>query len=163
MFRASLRWYLSSFSYMMHGHTYIKGNINFVMNHVANAGSLDHVLSNCKMTRGQFWDGRDLFEITFRNLPGGKEENYNSEIHTRNSKRASSEYKPVTSDWTKSWVRRNVGRVEANKSLIGADYTERFITFSVITNIYNKKTKGPTLMELFTATGKLKKFFFFDN
>ena len=31
--------------------------------------------------------------------------------------------------------------------------------FSVITNIYNKKTKGPTLMELFTATGKMKKFF----
>ena len=31
--------------------------------------------------------------------------------------------------------------------------------FSVITNIYNKKTKGPTLMELFTATGKLKKSF----
>jgi len=37
-----------------------------------------------------------------------------------------------------------------------------FIMFSVITNIYNKKTKGPTLMELFTATGRLKKFFF-DN
>jgi hypothetical protein len=35
--------------------------------------------------------------------------------------------------------------------------TERFIMFSVITNIYNKKTEGPTLMELFTATGKLKK------
>jgi len=32
--------------------------------------------------------------------------------------------------------------------------------FSVITNIYNKKTKGHTLMELFTATGKLNKFFF---
>jgi hypothetical protein len=30
--------------------------------------------------------------------------------------------------------------------------------FSVITNIYIKKTKGPVLMELFTATGKLKKF-----
>jgi hypothetical protein len=30
---------------------------------------------------------------------------------------------------------------------------------SVITNIYKKKTKGPTLIELFTATGKLKKFF----
>ena len=29
--------------------------------------------------------------------------------------------------------------------------------FSMITNIYNTKTKGPTLMELFTATGKLKK------
>jgi hypothetical protein len=25
----------------------------------------------------------------------------------------------------------------------------------MITNIYNKKTKGPTLMEFFTATGKL--------
>ena len=31
--------------------------------------------------------------------------------------------------------------------------------FSVITNIYNKKTKGPTLMELFTAAGKLQTFF----
>jgi hypothetical protein len=31
--------------------------------------------------------------------------------------------------------------------------------FSMITNIYNTKTKGPTLMEFFTATGKLKKFF----
>jgi len=37
--------------------------------------------------------------------------------------------------------------------------TGRFIMFSLITNIYNKKTKGPTLMELFTTTGKLKKFF----
>jgi hypothetical protein len=27
----------------------------------------------------------------------------------------------------------------------------------VITNIYKKETEGPTLMELFTATGKLKK------
>jgi len=33
--------------------------------------------------------------------------------------------------------------------------TGRLIMFSVITNIYNKKTKGPTLMELFTAPGKL--------
>jgi len=33
------------------------------------------------------------------------------------------------------------------------------VMFSVITNIYNKKTKGPTLMDLFTATGKLKKVF----
>jgi hypothetical protein len=38
-------------------------------------------------------------------------------------------------------------------------YIEWFIMFSVITDIYNKKTKGPTLMELFTAIGKLKKFF----
>jgi hypothetical protein len=29
---------------------------------------------------------------------------------------------------------------------------------SVITNIYNKKTKGPTLMKLFVAAGKLKFF-----
>jgi len=28
---------------------------------------------------------------------------------------------------------------------------------SVITNIYSKKTKGPTLMELFTAPGKMAK------
>jgi len=38
-------------------------------------------------------------------------------------------------------------------------YTGRFIMFSVITNIYNNKTKGPTSVQLFTATGKLKKFF----
>jgi hypothetical protein len=31
--------------------------------------------------------------------------------------------------------------------------------FSMITNIYNKKTKRRTLMELFTATGNLQKFF----
>jgi len=42
----------------------------------------------------------------------------------------------------------------------GKTYTGRFIMFSVITNIYNKKTRGPTLMELFTVTGKLKKVFF---
>ena len=34
--------------------------------------------------------------------------------------------------------------------------------FSVITNIYNKETKGPTLMELFTAARKLKKFLFWQ-
>jgi hypothetical protein len=33
--------------------------------------------------------------------------------------------------------------------------------FSVITNIYKNKTKGLTLMELFTSTGKLKRLF--DN
>jgi hypothetical protein len=38
--------------------------------------------------------------------------------------------------------------------------TGRFIMFSVITNICNKKAKGPTLMELFTATGKLKTNYF---
>ena len=32
---------------------------------------------------------------------------------------------------------------------------------SMITNIYNKKTKGPTLMEFFIATGKL--FFFWGG
>jgi len=32
--------------------------------------------------------------------------------------------------------------------------------FSVITNIYNKKIKDPTLIELFTSTEKLEKFFF---
>ena len=33
--------------------------------------------------------------------------------------------------------------------------------FSMITNIYNKKTKGPTLMEIFTATGKV--IFFYNQ
>jgi hypothetical protein len=32
--------------------------------------------------------------------------------------------------------------------------------FSALTDIYNENTKGPTLMELFIATGKLKNFFF---
>jgi hypothetical protein len=31
--------------------------------------------------------------------------------------------------------------------------------FSVITNLYNKKTKGSASMELFTATKKLKRVF----
>jgi hypothetical protein len=31
--------------------------------------------------------------------------------------------------------------------------------FSVITSTYNEKTEVPTLMKLFTVTGKLKKFF----
>ena len=35
--------------------------------------------------------------------------------------------------------------------------------FSLITNIYNKKAKGPTVMELFTATGKLKSLFFYNR
>jgi hypothetical protein len=34
----------------------------------------------------------------------------------------------------------------------GSDYTECFIILSMITNIYDKKTKRPTLIELFTAT-----------
>jgi len=34
--------------------------------------------------------------------------------------------------------------------------------FSMILNIYNKETKGPTLMEFFTVTGKLKKVFFWQ-
>jgi hypothetical protein len=38
-------------------------------------------------------------------------------------------------------------------------HTGRFKMLSVITNIYNKKTKRPTLMGLFTAAGKLNNFF----
>jgi len=40
-------------------------------------------------------------------------------------------------------------------------FTGGFLMFSVLTNNYNQKNKGPTLTELFTATGKLK--FLFDN
>jgi hypothetical protein len=32
--------------------------------------------------------------------------------------------------------------------------------FSGITEIYDRKTKGPTFMELFIATGKLKILYF---
>jgi hypothetical protein len=42
--------------------------------------------------------------------------------------------------------------------LLFSSNTGRFIMFSVITNIYNRKLKGSTIMEFFTATGKLKKF-----
>jgi hypothetical protein len=42
-------------------------------------------------------------------------------------------------------------------------HTGRFIMFSMITNIHNKKTKRLTLMELFTATGKFKKFFIWEG
>jgi hypothetical protein len=44
------------------------------------------------------------------------------------------------------------------KKLYVKYYTGHLIMFSMITNIYNKKTKGRTLMELFTAIWKLKKF-----
>jgi hypothetical protein len=42
------------------------------------------------------------------------------------------------------------------------DNTGRFIMFFVITNIHNKKTNGPSLLEMFIDTGKLKNIFF-DN
>jgi predicted DNA-binding protein YlxM (UPF0122 family) len=47
--------------------------------------------------------------------------------------------------------------LEATKTI--TKYKGRFIIFSLITNIDNKKTKRPTLMELFTDTGKMKTFF----
>jgi len=34
-------------------------------------------------------------------------------------------------------------------------YTGRFLMFSMITNIYNKKTKGPTSMELLIKRSNL--------
>jgi len=43
--------------------------------------------------------------------------------------------------------------------ILTIECTGHFRMFSVIANIYNKKTEGPTLMELLTATGKLKKSF----
>jgi hypothetical protein len=54
---------------------------------------------------------------------------------------------------------RHSCRVEYKLKIQYKIYTGRFIMFSVITNIYNKKIKRPTLMEFFTATGKLRKFF----
>jgi hypothetical protein len=48
-------------------------------------------------------------------------------------------------------------------SAIKTKCTGCFIMFSVITNVYNKTTEGSTLIKLFTATGKLKKFFCFTT
>jgi hypothetical protein len=63
----------------------------------------------------------------------------------------------ITSPMTKKKIKRK------NDYLAFGLYLEiiqgLFIIFSVIKNIYNKTNKGPTLMELFTTTGKLKKFF----
>ena len=62
---------------------------------------------------------------------------------------------------------QRLSRPGVNNSLmhgaVNSKDTGCFIMFTVITNIYNKKTRRPALMELFTATGKLKEFFFFDN
>jgi hypothetical protein len=61
------------------------------------------------------------------------------------------------------------GRNDANNEPSGATHIGNFSQLSiyrafhnvlVITNIYNKKTIGPTLMEFFTAIGKLKNIFF---
>jgi hypothetical protein len=55
-------------------------------------------------------------------------------------------------------IERSAVSLYTLQNIIKIHYTGHFVMFSVITNIYNKKTKGPTLVELFTATGKLKKF-----
>ena len=55
-------------------------------------------------------------------------------------------------------ILRNAGKYLPRTNLL-CYCAGRFVMFSVITNIYNKKTKGPTLMEVFTATGKQKKLF----
>jgi hypothetical protein len=77
------------------------------MIHLANTGSIDHVSRNAIIIREQFWNGRgkidrDLFEITFRYLPGGKGETTTANFLLEILKGASSEYKSVMlSDWTK--------------------------------------------------------------
>jgi hypothetical protein len=81
----------------------------------------------------------------------------------------STEWWVGTSHWNYNWfvwllvidkvvlyVNRYMKQEPQNFLLIHC--TGRFIMFSGITNIYNKKTKGPTLMEFFTATGKQKTF-----
>jgi len=59
-----------------------------------------------------------------------------------------------------AWRERSTWEEENQHCCYSCGYkTGRFVMFSVITNIYKRKTKWPTLMELFTATVKLKKFF----
>ena len=73
------------------------------------------------------------------------------ECHVRNSVWSCVSFSPYAS------FRYSLSR----SSFCLMNYTARFIRFSMITNIYNKKTKGPPLMKLFTTTGKLKKKVFF--
>jgi len=68
-------------------------------------------------------------------------------------------YKLVSHSYTFSYTFSSA-YIHIHTASLRQEYTGRFIMFSVITNIYNKKTKGSTLMELFTAAGKLKKVFF---
>jgi hypothetical protein len=63
-------------------------------------------------------------------------------------------------EWIIYIIRSTVFQTVSQRKSKHTFYTGLFIMFSVITNIYNKKTKRHTLMELFTATGKLKKVFF---
>ena len=61
-----------------------------------------------------------------------------------------------------SWSPQGLSRPVQALLHISHTCTGHFIIFSMITDICNKKNKGPTLMELFTATGTLKKFFFWQ-
>jgi hypothetical protein len=65
----------------------------------------------------------------------------------------------VTSHVSHPYKSTENGR-EYRDATLPALHTGRFKMFSVISNIYNKKTKGPTLTEFFTATGKMKRGFF---
>jgi hypothetical protein len=56
----------------------------------------------------------------------------------------------------KTVIRTVIAMRKANLAIIQGVY----IMFSVITNIYNKKTEGPNLMKLFTAAKKTEKAFF---
>jgi hypothetical protein len=55
-----------------------------------------------------------------------------------------------------AWARAETCMLHVKTQLDLRRNTGRFIMFSVITNTYNKKIKGPTLMESFTTTWKLK-------
>jgi hypothetical protein len=60
--------------------------------------------------------------------------------------------------WTELWKGYHKFILLMISLCMHCSYAEQCTMFSVITNIYNKKTKGPILMELFTSTGKLKVF-----
>jgi len=67
------------------------------------------------------------------------------------------------SSWELNFLTKSNNVLYRVKTTVFFINTGRFKMLSVITNIYNKKTKGPTLIELFTATGKLKKFVFYTT
>jgi len=82
-----------------------------------------------------------------------------TDIHTAHKEETRKGYKILRGICQGKRLLQRYGDITRVYEMGHTNDTGRFIMFSVITNVYNKKTKGPTLMEFFTATGKLNFFF----
>jgi len=99
----------------------------------------------------KIWDSRFLWNADIHIL------DYTSVITLKTQyTRENFKHEILTSIRTEAVAHKAVTQNTGHGYMFRLQYTWRFIMFSVITNIYNKKTKGPTLTEFFTATRKLK-------